>query len=434
MAFDITTTPGTAGLPNITVPSFSQAQLRGATDQAQTVLSSIAEKTARSVGNGIQAASDSLGSVAARVATPILEKLGESQQTLDGLRGLARDHALGSMAAANALLATSGQQTVALGEPVTASATAPVSPSLRTPATPAGQPVSPGVRTGVPPGKVTNVLPGSFIRVHADLSHEVVTGLPPVGTKPVSWYPAGADVVNAQNGFVVQSLSQWVPVYGQETLTWSIYIGYDGCVYLIWMEGVGQTYDIPGEQIIRNFTAQPGAAATAAYGVAQNLDSQNLKCGQATPPPVNPCPAGQTCQGPCPVCPVCPPPTGSCPPVTVNVPPCPTPPPCPPVTFPTCLMIDLCDWKKLCDTLTNCLKQAASSGECALDNETAYVYSDCTGGYGGAQYDYWLPVAKSFLSATDVLSALAPEFPGGQAVAHTPGFISSRLRALKATV
>jgi len=72
----------------------------------------------------------------------------------------------------------------------------------------------------------------------------------------------------------------------------------------------------------------------------------------------------------------------TCPPPVINIPPCPTlPPP------PSCTYIDLCDYDKFCKEIIKCLIK--SKEDCALDNETAYVFRDCDGTFREA-LDGWL--------------------------------------------
>lgn len=110
--------------------------------------------------------------------------------------------------------------------------------------------------------------------------------------------------------------------------------------------------------------------------IVKQLNPKGIGCGQpttgggtdggGTPCPTNPCVIDVTC-----------------PPPVINVPPCP-----PPLKFDSCIQIDLCNWEKLCETLKNCLKQT-SAEDCALDNETAWMYKGCDDSFSKAQYNWW---------------------------------------------
>lgn len=99
----------------------------------------------------------------------------------------------------------------------------------------------------------------------------------------------------------------------------------------------------------------------------------------------------------------------TCPPPVINVPPC---PPCPPLSLPQCIQIDLCDWDKFCKFLTDCLVK--SKEDCALDNETAYIYKDCDGSFGQAQSQWWGDEASTVSaprSYADIVAAADAALP-----------------------
>lgn len=59
-------------------------------------------------------------------------------------------------------------------------------------------------------------------------------------------------------------------------------------------------------------------------------------------------------------------------------------------------------YDKLCTTLKDCLTQTQHGGDCALDNDTAYVFKDCDGTFGTDLENYLSDGLASVLVAGTV--------------------------------
>jgi hypothetical protein len=131
----------------------------------------------------------------------------------------------------------------------------------------------------------------------------------------------------------------------------------------------------PGTVVYEEFEWQGepagiGKALANAYAI-WNVP-EGLLCGEVGTPPITPPPPPP----PPPSCPTSPCVIDvTCPPPVINI------PPCPPSTgvLPDCVMIDLCDWDKLCSILRDCLKAVKTEPPCDLDNDSAWAYKDCDG-------------------------------------------------------
>ena len=229
MAFGILGAPGEGSLPNVRVPSFSQAEYGRARDQAQSLMAQIAEKTAKDVLASITAAQQQLGAVAGRVATPIVSSLESARSTLADLGTLVRNDASGNMAAAASVLES-------LGAPV------PGSGATRTPTvgvvrseTPspvgAGQPAQspvPGPSfSPAPIGRASQVAVfGTFIQFFPDGTHKVVNAMPAaLGGFPGVRYPLEVPAANGANQLVLATVQQCQQSPSEQVLFWAIYYG-----------------------------------------------------------------------------------------------------------------------------------------------------------------------------------------------------------------
>ena len=88
--------------------------------------------------------------------------------------------------------------------------------------------------------------------------------------------------------------------------------------------------------------------------------------------------------------------------VTGPTQPPPPPPCCPCINFPSCMQIDLCDWKKFEDSIYNALCRWYEKCVCNLTNQTNWLYESCDGGYVQSQQDWLGPEMQSVVTAPSV--------------------------------
>lgn len=192
---------------------------------------------------------------------------------------------------------------------------------------------------------------------------------PPSPIQPQAPCP-NFDRLQAASSAGEQAFSSTAPDGQSEDCRWIIWAGTDCVVHAQTFTDLG--FALPGPivsyrvlvdligQQNQAFAGADAAASILAWSVVKN--PQVGSCGPPPPPIITPPP---------------PPPTGPCPPGYECVPITPPPPPPPPPPTTGCVPITFCDWEKLCDTLKQCIKLIIPKQPCALDNEAAWLISDC---------------------------------------------------------
>lgn len=395
-------------LPGITGPAVSIAAIRRVTDSAGNLLTNLANKIKKSIAESMADAGKIGAALEVKVAKRLSDLLSEPEALLDGLQDLAQNHIAGLMAPAAAALQDFASDSTPLQSP---SALTEVAGSQGPGALVGGSPAffpSSGVTTTramrstpsvrppprsmsgrglvAPPAAVITSVQKCEIPDRATIvsinqkAQDIADATAPDGQ------PLGAGYYSFDDTCCWKTtagdphdLVQQYPADWKQCM--SAYNGIDygpGCRYVIFVLNGSKNQQEAGFRYIDNVMRPAGA-----------------ECGVGPPPPPPP--------------PVIRPPTtieGTCPPPCIEVT-CPPIPPCPSLELPSCVMIDLCDWDRLCDTLKNCLRQVTSE-DCALDNETAYVFRDCDGTFGEARQDYWSDTADSLNHAADIKSAVKP--------------------------
>lgn len=401
--------PDDVSLPDVATPGISYSATRRVTDSAGANLGRIEDRVRTALANALKFASDSLVSLTTKVATPITGQLNAADSKMTDLATLAKNSAQGQMQAAKGG-ATKLSRLTSPSKPFSLSG-----PKQGTPPATGGPPAAGGSGAGDAGCCDINTLTPTQYFNCLDQG-----GNPCAGPYPCDDPQTMAAAVQRANGVLFALFS--VPLTCPP--------GDNYCDYGWWISSDCNL----NAQPLNRFGTDPKPAGyiadfNAATSVAQQLGQQaanqlgiNLDfvpadpatdscipcggsqlCPDGSPPPcaiiINRCPDGTPMppSGICPPPPPPPPPPGCCPPPVI--------PPCPPI--PDCVGIKFCDLDELCKALKDCL--TASKEDCALDNDTAYVFKDCQGDYGDAQTG-WLGSGGDYLasinSVDDVVSTV----------------------------
>jgi hypothetical protein len=375
-------------MPADVVPALSYGRVRDITDAVHRYLDNLADKIRRHINVGLVEA----GNVGARAEVRVLErlagKLTPPEELLQGLVADAQNSLAGNIAPAVALLEELGHPYGALPD---------IGRGLgQLPASPPGSPQPAGetgrmVRTGdAARGRSAGALTAKENELGVDPavidSSQVVLqapsgavdfSKPPPGVVSTGVVPGGQAPAQGMSQRALDYLAQcrqqnpnccdppWVvwapPVPGAEACV----VSASNCLIPGGWIPCGNPF--PSLDDALTFADQCTAAGTCP-GAAPQPQPQPTPAPVQQPPPIGSPP---------------PPPPECCPPPVINVPPCPPPP-----SLPDCVKIEFCDWDKLCSTLKDCLPGAKPTEDCALDNDVAYVYKDCTGDFGSS-VDTW---------------------------------------------
>lgn len=400
--------PVPAVTPPIMGPAISYSVVRGVINSGQTLEKSLESKIRNSVASTINHAAGIGAGLEARVLNRINDRLEPVKSTLDNVEDLVRNSIAGQMApaaaylqdnaggTANASAADTRMGTAGPTETGYSGASTPypylaaggVPPpgaigtgvTRRPPLRQSGLPVATEVQAASPPAPTsqfakkdcTNIPPdvvnkAAFDALTTDLS-------PPLSSHHVG--PYYNFFVTPNCCLVAKPNDPNDPVQKCST---TVFLGSGDQTYVDAITGTIQK-DFKDAGIPLQYGAGCAPSCLPSGGGVDTIPITPPTC------PTQPCVIDVTC-----------------PPPVINVPPC---PPCPPLDLPQCIQVDLCDWDKFCKFIKDCLTQ--SKQDCALDNETAYVFKDCDGSFGEAQQQYWSHTADRLNSAASINDAVQP--------------------------
>lgn len=400
-------------IPSLSGPALSYSSVRKVTDATGNLLDSLQASIRSSVSSGLAAAARE----GIRLETKVTDKLGKQltppEQLIDHVTSLVQNSLAGSLAQAvqtfedlTIMGGSSGsQRDVTLGD-ISQPESFVYNPAQSQASTPSAAPMRATVASAAVPGPAGRATSRTISSING--------GGPRPGPQDIPACPIPSQQEQARLQALGQAAADATPPTMQDRITgvvgnwWSLT---DDCCVLgpdrnpgalslqtpkpHWQVGI----DGGPDQAIAGFKVLQAAWNTK--GLACGTPPLDCKTHPTDPACIPPGNGHDTCpQVPCDV-------TVTCPPPVINV------PPCPPVDFnlPSCIQIDLCDWDKFCEFIKKCLVQAKE--DCALDNETAYTYTDCGGRYGDAQ-DYWLGTLANGVSqqnTVDDINALAQQLP-----------------------
>lgn len=400
--------------PKLMGPALSFSQVHKVTDASAALLDTLEQKIRASIAAGLADAAREGIRLETKVTNHLAKALAPPEQLVNDITSLVQNHIAGELAQAvtlaEDLTGESGASAGVINQPVAAHVPR------------AGAVASPAPPTLIQPARPSSVtrattLPGVGPAFFGPLLGENNPGLNPPGPCPMIDEATWKTLQKGAQTIADQACAAGSPPGEAYVGNWW-HCTEDCCV----IGPMRAPNDIAGPAVAKYFDfAVDGFPSCAAKGFAWFLTQWNpkgLACGSEIKPPVD-CkakPLDPSCPPDCfvhPEDPRCPP--GTCPPPCIQVT-CPPPviniPPCPPLNLPSCIQIDLCDWKKFCDALTNCI--GAAKEDCALDNDTAYTFKDCDGTYGQAQHD-WLGMSGDALLQPATLDDMAT---AGQALSQ----------------
>ena len=400
--------PTDKGLPNVSGPALSFSQVNRAIARGNGLVDRLHQRARKSITQQLDAAGATGARLESKILSPIQDRANASESVLVGLRDLIQNYLAAGLAPGVAQLS---DLQGALGDV----ATPAVKDLLALPTVTSAA----GPQAGSTPGG--GAMPTPPVGASAAGIQAAARSAPGRAVVPTSAVPAGSlsgaaggpagacppqgDLTQVRN-VIQQAIDANPPDGKSDACRYITWIDYDCRFHYQDFEGLGFHY--PGadraQQVVDDRQAtynQMVAAAALLHQVyAMSVVEEPLTAS---------CHAGKIVPSPVPITPPTSPPEGccidvTCPPPVINI------PPCPPVSsqFPDCLMIDLCNWDKLCSTLRDCLKQRPDNVDCSLDNADAWVYKDCDGSFGADQSGYWSDAADTIVSAGSIDQAVLP--------------------------
>lgn len=394
-------------LPSTVGPSLSYSSVDRAVAGAGRVVQSLVDKVAREAIAGIQGSAQVGASLESKILQYLAERYNPAEALHDGLKDTIENSLAGGMAPAAAALEDLASAGLSVGRQRTpSSGQSAATPAASRPAYRSADLVQSGdASKGLSAGALS--AKENELGVDPDIQGAsiTVTGQPP-GDGRAAATPAMSQAAqdwlaqclqNDPSGASCQpSYQVWAPP--QPLSADQMAAGLTNpCVVL------GGGASVPSGWIP---CGNPTGDLDAALAFAATCTAAGGRCppgsaGAGGPMPTQPSPPPTSPTGPPtgPPPPPPPPPPPCCPPVTI--------PPCPSLVLPECLNIDLCDWQKFCDTLTNCLSAAQPSPSQVDDFLADWPQEEVDPDEPGNFSDYLGSLADDYLSYNSIDDALA---------------------------